>query len=233
LNHMTIAEEIVGGDLTPKERLPVLCEIVRKTESLQVRAISVLLADEEYVQTHGNWTSFCRAEFGWDDSYASRMKKAASMVLDGSTITTEAQARVLSKIDPDKREEILEKAREKTAGSEPSASVIASVIAESDEEDAPHNSRMLTDQKEIDAVIAAMRDVLRKIKDLPKNGSGRWINMPHLVADLKNAANALKHGRPHGECDEWGKHDENCLCGGTGWLPKHVLERPKEANNGK
>lgn len=227
MNAMTIADEIVGSGLSPTERLPVLCEIVRKTESLQVRAIAVLLADGEYETSHGNWTSFCRSEFGWDDSYASRMRKAASMVLDGSTITTEAQARVLSKVDPERREEILEKAREKSAGAEPSASVIASVIADDDDDSEADDSRMLTDQKEIDAIISAMRDVLKKIKELPKNGSGRWINMPHIVADLKNAANALKHGRPHGPCDEWGGHGEKCLCGGTGWLPKHVLERPK------
>ena len=227
MNHIALADEIVGTSLTPSERLPVLCEIVRKTESLQVRAIAVLIADNQFEQTHGNWSAFCRSEFGWDDSYASRMRKAASMVLAGSTITTEAQARILSKIDPEQREQILERAREKVDG-EPSASVIASVIAEEgDDDESPHATRMLNDQKEIDAVIVAMRDVLRRIKDLPKNGSGRWINMPHLIADLKNAANALKHGRPHGPCDEWSKHDENCLCGGSGWLPKHVLERPK------
>lgn len=231
MNAMIIADEIVGSGLSPTERLPVLCEIVRKTESLQVRAIAVLLADKEYENSHGNWTSFCRSEFGWDDSYASRMRKAASMVLEGSSITTEAQARVLSKVDPEMREDILEKAREKSSGAEPSASMIASVIASSDDDeesgDSESKSRMLTDQKEIDEIVAAMRDVLRKIKDLPKTGSGRWINMPHLVTDLKNAANALKHGRPHGPCDEWGPHDDKCLCGGSGWLPKHVLERPK------
>jgi hypothetical protein len=231
MDAMTIAEDIVGSAMSPVERLPVLCEIIRKTENLQVRAMAVLIADAEYEKTHGSWTAFCRKEFGWDDSYASRMKKAAQMVLSGVSITNESQARALASVDPEKREEVLEKAR-KAFGQEPSASQIAAAEREFDDEDedgdeSSHASRMLADQREIDEVIAAMRDVMKKIKALPKSGAGRWINMAHLVADMKNAANTLKHGRPHGPCDEWGTHDDKCLCGGTGWLPQHVLERPK------
>jgi hypothetical protein len=225
-NHIQIADEIVGESLAPAERTPVLCEIVRKAESLQVRAVAVLYADGLFRETHGSWSAFCKSEFGWDDSYASRMASAARMILEGTSITTEAQARVLSKVDPDEREEVLEKAREKSGGSEPSASVISEVISSS-KSDAV-DTDMLDDQRQVDEVIAALRAALNMAKALDPRGPGRWLNMPHFVSDLKNAANALKHARPHGPCDDGdGKHDKHCLCGGSGWLPKHVLERPK------
>lgn len=223
----TIATEVVGGAMTPEERLPVLCEIVRKTESLQVRAIAVLYADKEYERTHGNWTAFCRMEFGWDDSYASRMKKAAEMVLDGVTITNESQARALATVEPKRRNEVLEKARDKF-GKEPSGSQV-SITADAHDavEEEYAQTSMKNAQDAIDEVVGMLRDALKAAKALRSDSAGRWINLPHLVTDLKNAAEALKRARPHGPCDEWGKHDANCLCGGTGWLPKHVLERPK------
>lgn len=223
----TIATEIVGADMTANERLPVLCEIVRKTEHLQVRALAVLYADGEYEKTHGNWTAFCRSEFGWDDSYASRMRKAAEMVLGGVSITNEAQARALAKVEPTRRNEVLEEARSKF-GREPSGSqvsITADAHAAVEEEYAA--TSMKNAQDAIDEVVAMLRAALKAAKELRQDSAGRWLNLPHVVADLKNAAESLKHARPHGPCDEWGKHDENCLCGGTGWLPKHVLERPK------
>ena len=223
--HIQIADEIVGETLTPAERAPVLCEIVRKAESLQVRAVAVLFSDGVYKEKHGSWSAFCRAEFGWDDSYASRMCAAARMVLEGTPITTEAQARVLAKVDPDDRDEILEKAREESGGSEPTAAKIGEVIA-GRAAPATGATGMLDDQRKVDEIVSALRSVLTMAKDLDPRGAGRWLNMPHFVADLKNAANALKHARPHGACDG-GTHDAHCLCGGSGWLPKAVLERPK------
>jgi hypothetical protein len=225
-----IAAEVVGHELSAEERMPVLCEIVRKTEHLQVRAIAVLFADRSWENTHETWTAFCRAEFGWDDSYASRMKKAAQMVLNGVSITNESQARALATVDPEKREEVLEKAR-KAFGQEPSASQISKAEREFDEDtdvEESSDSEMISAQKDIDSIISELRGVLRSIKALDPKREGRWINMTHLIADLKGAADSLKHARPHGPCDEWGKHDENCICGGNGWLPKHVLERPKQ-----
>jgi hypothetical protein len=229
MNHSEIATDLVGA-MTAEERLPVLCEIIRKTETLQVRAVAVIYGDREYEKTHGSWTAFCRSEFEWDDSYASRMRKAAEMVLDGISITNESQARALSSVEPEKREGVLEKAR-RSVGGEPSASQIS--MADSDDErDEAGPDQIKRDQAEIDSIVRDLRAVLKRVKDLPKNGSGMWVNMPHLIADMKNAAEALKHARPHGPCDEWGtSHDENCLCGGTGWLPKHVLERPKGGDN--
>lgn len=226
----TIATEIVGSDMTADERLPVLCEIVRKTEHLQVRALAVLYADGEFEKSHGNWTAFCRAEFGWDDSYASRMRKAAEMVLGGVAITNESQARALAKVEPGRRNEVMEKARERF-GREPSGTQVSVVADSHDAIEAEYaDASMRNAQDAVDEVVAMLRAALKAAKALPKDGAGRWINLPHVVTDLKNAAEAMKRARPHGPCDEWGKHDENCLCGGTGWLPKHVLERPKTEN---
>lgn len=222
-----IVAEVVGHELSVEERLPVLCEIVKKTEALQVRALAVLYADEAWKGGYGSWTDFCRREFGWDDSYASRMRKAAQMLLDGTPVSTEAQARALSSVPPEKRSEVLEAAREKR-GSEPSASDIRSVAEKFGPESVNAENDMDEAKAEIDGCISALRDVLKRIKSLDPKGAGRWVNMPHLIADLKSAAEALKHARPHGECDEWGQHGDNCLCGGTKWLPKHVLERPKK-----
>lgn len=223
-----IAVEVIGDEMTVQERLPVLCEIVRKTEHLQVRAVAVLYSDREWENTHDTWTNFCRHEFNWDDSYASRMKKAAEMIIGGTTITNESQARALASVAPDKREEVLTKARDK-AGSEPSATQISAVIKE-EQSDGDEPDGMSDAQDEIDNCISDLRAVLKRIKAIDAKRVGRWINMAHLVADLKSAADTLKHARPHAACDEWGKHDENCLCGGNGWLPKHVLERPKTEN---
>lgn len=222
----TIATEVVGTEMTAEQRLPVLCEIVRKTEQLQVRAIAVLFADGEFAKTHGSWTNFCRSEFNWDDSYASRMKTAAMMVLGGTTITNESQARALASVSPDKREEVLTKAREK-AGAEPSASQITQVIRSEQDGGGDLPDGVTDAQDDIDDCISDLRAVLKKIKSLDPDTVGKWINIAHVAADLKSAADALKHARPHGKCDEWGTHGKNCLCGGNGWLPKHVLERPK------
>lgn len=226
----SIVNEVVGSSMSVEERFPVLCEIVKKTENLQVRALAILYADESWKDTHGTWTAFCRSEFGWDDSYASRMKKAAEMVLGGVTIVNESQARALASVLPEMRNEVLEKAR-KTAGREPSAAQISMAERDIDGDDRddgePRPVDMKPAQSDIDECLSDLRAVLKKIKSMP-GSSSRWINMPHLIADMKSAAEALKHARPHGPCDEWGKHDENCLCGGTGWLPKHVLERPRK-----
>ena len=215
-------ELAIPSDMTPAQRAPMLCEIIRKTEHLQIRAVAQLLSDGAY---EGSWSSFCKAEFGWDDSYASRMRSAARMFLDGTPITTEAQARVLASVEPEKRTEVIERAREANGGVEPSASDIRHAIGEEDES---CDSSMEADKAEIEAVLADLRSAMKKAKALAIKGAGRWLNHQHLMADIRNAANELKHAAPHGPCDEWGPHNENCLCGGSGWLPKHVLERPKQ-----
>ena len=212
----------IPEDMSPQQRAPILCEIIRKTEHLQIRAVAQLLSDAAY---EGSWSSFCKAEFGWDDSYASRMRSAAKMFLDGTPITTEAQARVLASVEPERRAEVMQRAREETGGSEPTASDIRSVIQEADEAE---DSLMLTDRKLFEEIIGDLRSAMKRVKALPIKGAARWLNIAHLTADIKNAANELKSASPHGPCDEWGKHDENCLCGGSGWLPKKVLERPKQ-----
>lgn len=221
-------QEIDAANYTPDERYPILCEIVKKTEHLQVRALAVLYADRLWIEEHGTWTAFCRSCFGWDDSYASRMKKAAEMVIGGTPVSTEAQARALSSVPAEQRNEVLAIARREKIGSEPSASDIRSVAEKFGPESVNSEDDMDEAKAEIDGCISALRDVLKRIKALDPKGAGRWVNMPHLIADLKSAAEALKHARPHGECDEWGAHGDNCLCGGTKWLPKHVLERPKK-----
>lgn len=228
MNTIQIAAEIVSPDLSPSDRFVVLIEIVKKTENLQVRAIAVLYADRVW-EVSGNWTKFCRDTFGWDDSYASRMKRASEMILSGSTVTTESQARVLAQIpDAIKREEVLARARE-SVGREPSNGDIADVIDELQSESGVEQLDALkNDQYRIDVVVELLREALREVKRLPTQGAGRWVNTPHIIADLKNAANALKHARPHGDCDEGGEHDVNCLCGGSKWLPQHVLERPRK-----
>jgi hypothetical protein len=223
-----LINEVDASNYTPDERYPILCEIVKKTEHLQVRALAVLYADRLWVEEHGTWTAFCRSAFGWDDSYASRMKKAAEMVIEGTPVSNEAQARALSSVPPEKRREVLEKAREES-GSEPSASDIRSVVEKFGPEKVNAEADMQDAQDDIDSCLADLRAVLKRIKSLDPKKSGRWINLPHVVADLKNAAEALKHARPHGECDEWGTHGSSCLCGGTKWLPKSILDRPKEA----
>ena len=222
-NLTKIAAEVVGNEMTTAERLPVLCEIVRKTEHLQVRAIAVLYADCEWENTHETWTTFCRHEFKWDDSYASRMKKAAQMII-------ESQARALATVSPDKREDVLGKARDK-AGSEPSATQISAVIKAEPAEGSALTDGMTEAQDEIDDCISDLRTVLKRIKALDPKNVGRWINLAHLIADMKSAADTLKHARPHAACDELGNHDASCLCGGNNWLPKHVIERPKSEKN--
>jgi hypothetical protein len=229
-NLTKIAAEVVGNEMTTAERLPVLCEIVRKTEHLQVRAIAVLYADCEWENTHETWTNFCRHEFNWDDSYASRMKKAAQMIIGGTTITNESQARALATVSPDKREDVLGKARDK-AGSEPSATQISAVIKAEQAEGSALTDGMTEAQDEIDDCISDLRAVLKRIKALDPKNVGRWINLAHLIADMKSAADTLKHARPHAACDERGNHDASCLCGGNNWLPKHVIERPKSEKN--
>ena len=222
-----LADELVGCQLTVSERFPILCEIVKKTETLQVRAIAVLFADESWKESHGTWTAFCRSEFQWDDSYASRMKRAAKMVIDGTSITTEAQARALASVPQEKRNEILDKCRDEN-GSEPSASQIVEKHSEFHDDASESLSFEIEEaQAEIDQCIFDMRSLLKKIKAINPHKTGRWINMSHLIADLKSAAEALKHARPHGPCDEHVVGDQKCICAGNGWLPKHVLDRPR------
>ena len=223
--HNEIILEIVGADMTVEERIPVLCEIVRKTEHLQVRAVALLWADEAW-KPHGSWTAFCRSEFGWDDSYASRIKKAAEMILDGTTITNEAQARALSTVPKEKRNDIMKAARD-ALGCEPSASQITR-LADAEEDKAPKVCHLKDDQEDIDEIIKDLNDIMKRVKLLPVNAAGKWINLPHITSDIKNAVDALKHSRPHGACDEGPVHDEHCICGGTGWLPKSVLARAKD-----
>lgn len=225
----TLAVEVVGANMSLDERYPLLCEIVKRAEHLQVRAVAVLFDDESWKETHETWTAFCRSEFGWDDSYASRMKKAAQMVLGGTPITNEAQARALAAVDPLQRNAVLDKAR-KESGGEPTASQIGAAHRESDGESGDQADAIDQARTDIDECVVELRAVLRKIKLLPSNAAGRWINMPHLVADLRSAADALKRARPHGPCDEDGTHEQSCLCGGTRWLPQHVLDRPRHAS---
>lgn len=225
---------LVPSNLTVAERQPILLEIIRKAEHLQIRAVAVLYADAQWKEDKGTWTGFCRSQFGWDDSYASRMKHAAQMVIEGSTITTEAQARALTAVEPSQRSAVLDAAREKS-GREPTASDISREASVSDEDGVLSSSTcqaagvtMDDAANSIDDLVGRLRTVLRDAKALAKDGAGRWVNLPHLITDLKNAADALKHARPYGDCDEGGEHDANCLCGGTGWLPQHVLERPRK-----
>ena len=73
-----------------------------------------------YRQTHDTFEDYCRERWGMSKSHANRLidsgKVASEMAPIGANITSERQARELAKVEPERRQEVIERATEATGG---------------------------------------------------------------------------------------------------------------------
>ncbi len=73
-----------------------------------------------YRVTHGDFKTYCREKWGLSQRHVNRIIEGNEVVKElgpiGPKITTESQARELSKVEPAKREEVLTKAVAATGG---------------------------------------------------------------------------------------------------------------------
>ena len=72
-----------------------------------------------YRQTHDTFEAYCKERWGWSKQHAYQLiesAQAASTIVDKSAITKESQARELAKVEPQRRQEVIERATEATGG---------------------------------------------------------------------------------------------------------------------
>lgn len=69
-----------------------------------------------YRATHGTFEDYCREKWGMSDRRARQLMTAAEIGTMVPVVTTERQARELARVEPDRRQEVVEKASVATGG---------------------------------------------------------------------------------------------------------------------
>jgi hypothetical protein len=95
------------------DRLDDLKAVIKRGAKTFIEVGNALeeIRDERlYRDEYDTFEAFCKAEFGFDRTYASRLISSASVTLlpMGNKIENERQARELSKIEPERREAVLD-----------------------------------------------------------------------------------------------------------------------------
>lgn len=69
-----------------------------------------------YRESHDSFESYCRERWGWSKQHAYRLIECAPMAKSNPQVTSINQARELSKVAPERRQEVIERATEATGG---------------------------------------------------------------------------------------------------------------------
>lgn len=120
---------------TQKDALLQCEETIRRGKATFIEvgnALCRIRDDRLYVQSgFGSFNQYCEEVWGWGKSYVSRVIQSADIANKlpiGNSVDTESQARELAKVEPAKREAVLEKAKK-------SGRVTAKAIKEAAQED--------------------------------------------------------------------------------------------------
>jgi hypothetical protein len=79
-------------------------------------SLSAIRDGRLYRETHTTFEAYCRDRWGFTDRRARQLMEAAGIGTMVPEITTERQARELAKVEPAKRQEVVERAQEATGG---------------------------------------------------------------------------------------------------------------------
>lgn len=201
-------------------------------------AVKAIHTKKLWMDKHESFDDCMRAEVGWKKSWAYEMLKAAE-VLEDAPITDASMARFLHPLDSDKRLIAWEGAVKEAAPAKPTrddvkkAAAMLKEMRESDESGAPDSMEesddapveaevvpsIVPDSGEFDRIMALMREIKSSIEELCDSKTGTYVTKAQVLADMKNAYNALAWAKPHCVCvyceGEGCKH-----CQQNGWLCK-------------
>ena len=189
-----------------------------------------------YRATHATFQDYCVERWGFSRGAADKMIAGGDALEVLAELPApplnEAQARVLSKVDPAKREAVMSRAvadapRKPDGKPKITASRIEQAAAAVDDwgaDDAPAQGMPEHDADEVVAKIALAK---RAVNDLAKTPAGRVLSrwMKEINAKLDAVRSSVKSAMPHAECCYCNGRDSSCeVCEGSGWLDKAVYE---------
>lgn len=124
------------SNLTPVERckLENLTLVIREKKRVFVevgRALMQIRDERLYREQYSSFEDFCRAEFDFDRTYASRPIKAAKtdeLLPIGNKVPNEAIARELGRLPEDERAEVWEQATTLAKPDEPTAQLVRRIV---------------------------------------------------------------------------------------------------------
>ena len=201
-------------------------------------AVKAIHTKKLWTDKHESFDDCMAAEVGWKKSWAYEMLKAAE-VLEDAPITDASMARFLHPLDSEKRLIAWEGAVKEAAPAKPTredvkkAAAMVKEIDEVEKSGAPDFSdeaeepvaeaevvpSVVPDHAEFDRIMALMREVKSSIEELCESPTGTYVTKAQVLADMKNAYNALAWAKPHCVCvycdGEGCKH-----CQQNGWLCK-------------
>lgn len=201
-------------------------------------AVKAIHTKKLWMDKHESFDDCMAAEVGWKKSWAYEMLKAAE-VLEDAPITDASMARFLHPLDSEKRLIAWEGAVKEAAPAKPTredvkkAAAMVKEIDEVEKSGAPDFSdeaeepvaeaevvpSVVPDHAEFDRIMALMREVKSSIEELCESPTGTYVTKAQVLADMKNAYNALAWAKPHCVCvyceGEGCKH-----CQQNGWLCK-------------
>lgn len=216
-------------------------------------ALAVIRDSKLYRQTHETFDAYCKDRWGITDRYARDTIASAKVISEtGSNASglNQRQASELAKVEPERREEVLEKAAasgkvsarsiREAAAPEPSPPDPAAEESEPEVEDQvvrdrvgrivpdifPDTQRAFTEAD----ILNERRSAVRKLKkaladdrDHPAFAFISWADVDQLLDALRRAFRAADVD-PHTISPMGGGPDDE-LSRGAGWLPKSIYER--------
>ena len=227
------------------ETLEAAVETIKSCETNVVKCWQEMALAVKAIHTkrlwEGKYETFddCMAsEIGWKKSWAYEMLKAAE-VLEDAPITDASMARFLHPLEPEKRLIAWEGAVSEAAPAKPTRDDVKKAAAmlragKSDESGAPDfiedvaepeevketgNPSLVPSVGEFDRIMGLMREVKSSIEELCEDKAGIYVTKAQVLADMKNAYNALAWAKPHCIC-VYCEGDGCKHCQQNGWLCK-------------
>ena len=102
------------------QRLRSLEVVISKGKNMFMEvgcALAEIRDSKLYRTTHKSFEDYCREKWGWSKTHCNRLIEASAVVADlapiGVKVTSESQARELARVEPERRVEVVTKAKEK------------------------------------------------------------------------------------------------------------------------
>lgn len=217
------------------EELEGIIDGGRKTFEKVGQALAEIQKARLYRVSHATFKDYIVERWGFSADYAYKQIRAAEVASEVEGVSTEAQARALSKAPPEKRREVWEAA---SKDGPPSASKVAKVVeAASDPEPFDELAELQDDYDELlNEIDVAWRRTRHTMNNSP-SGNHLHSNSQAVKLQFDRFRQVVANGRPDGWCPACklvGKTDEDCnLCQGHGWYPRAVRGVAEDYRNGK
>lgn len=197
-------------------------------------ALATIRENRLYRAGHETFEAYCKERWGFTSSRARQLVAAAEVTKQFPTVTNERQARVVTSVPEDQREEVVRVATEIARGTSPTVGDFAKareqVVTHKTATATNGNANFIDAKASFAAISKELGLVNEMFETLLESRHAAFLVAGEVRADMKNLRAALKFAAPEDGCPEC--EGNGCeTCRQQGWVSvgvaRHLVKESK------